>query len=1489
MAYPILYKADETNFDHLGVSVLSDASKCYVTRERNGLYILEFKYPVNGKDVDKIKEGMIVKVDAGYRSKNQRFIISKINKSKEIFKIYCQHISQVKTSLNAILPDIEVSGDGMAALSKWRDNLLDSRDEFFVNSDITTINKTVWKVDNIENARDALGGKTGSILDVWGGEYKFDNLNITLHKSMGVDNPTIIAYGKNLIDLEQEQSILETYTSIFPFKKVTDENNNEVLLTLPELLVDSRYVNNFTHKRILKVDFSNDENIKTEEQLRNKANSYIKSNNVGVPKTNLKINYQDLSKVEGVFDNPALEQIDLCDRLKVYYSELGIMNESAKVVKVIWDVILEENHEIEVGDSRSSFTDSTSAKLESLQVQNDSVLAKINALVAEQEATLDKFFKEKSKVIEDKVKDGYEKTLLSNEEKLRKMGEAFDEKLAPIRNQVSITVENYNRQFQATNLEISKNRVEAIKQIQALTDRVSNIQDISNNETVRELRGLVNGATSKVTELETSITREFTAVKKKNEDGLSAVKAEFKKGVDGLTSKITSLEEYKNQDGSRTESLKQWVQRDTANQLSRERTEIIRNVRDSIPTSIGGRNYITDSGEPLQKEGHSWGGNWEVRTHPFYYNSNKKIMCLPNSTTSENFIRTPRFKIKRNTDYVISFKGFASQNTKSMDVYVLGRRNNETSDFTIFTRPAPLINSKRLSSSELEVVKNVRFNSGEMDEAFLRFDNNGSNNGQQAILFITEVKLEEGTISTDWTPAPEDNNAFVKNTEFSSKFTESARGITNQLSALETYKNQDGVRVANMQIWVQNNTANQLTVARRSIESWVNEKGYATTSVVENKVRETANSFSREISNVRNSIPTSLGGRNYITDSKNLNTKGFPSWAKWKKSVEGDTLVLTKVGGSDTTGFFVSLTELVKTEFQNETMTWSIDVKADRNLTLRNVGFETNGQKQVDITTQWQRIKHTFVNKFSNWYQFIFYNPTTNFNNGDKIYIRLPKLEKGNVATDWTPAPEDDQQSINELNSWKQTATQTLNTVSSTLNDTVKHSQLRIGADGIDFGSNKIFNGRNLASILSVSPESIQAISDRVVITPSNENLVKSEFRESATSSSRDIWITPEITSDKLNNGDQFIIEGIGTWSGTLRHDLNFIITVKYKSGKWTWITSRLKARGEYSNSIIPLKTTLTVNGLNEEVAMYRLGLQQPEWSNFTTITFKNAKIYKKKSAELIVDGSIEGRQIKANTLETGHHKAGSITSNIIAANAVNVNHIDINDALIRELVAHKAFINQLWSQQAFINNLKAINFDFTKGTGSYIQSKDGGMKWDLDNNELIMDKTSYIKFKKVGNALTFDDRNSTSSGITFSDSLGTKKASITIGTTAEGSFNHNSNTFTGLISRADEQSVALTGNTVVIGRNINKTIENNTDLKLISINNDQIRLTVGDKQGFRITEAGPFYDLDGLTFSFYTIHKRINMLIEAIRNVANNQRYLLPGPYPRRENDNNY
>ena len=1406
MAYPILYKANETNFEHLGVSVLSDASKCYVSRERNGIYILEFDYPVNGKDVDKIKEGMYIKADAGYRTKNQRFIVSKITKTQNEFKLYCQHISQVKTTMNAIRPDITVTSvSAMGALRAWRDNLLDSREEFFVQSDISTLNSTTWKVENIENARDALGGKAGSILDVWGGEYEFDNLNITLHKSMGIDNPTIIAYGKNLLDLEQEQSILETYTSVFPFKKYTDDNNREQLITLPEILLDSTHLNKFTHRRILKVDFSSDENLKTVEQLRSKAKSYIKSNNVGVPKTNLKINYQDLSKVEGVFDNPALEQIDLCDRLKVYYNELGILNENAKVVKVVWDVILEENHEIEVGDSRSSFTDSTSAKLESLQVQNDSVLARINALVAEQEAAFDRFFKEKSKVIEDKVKGGYEKALLSSEEKIRKMGEAFDEKINQFREQVSTAVENYNRQFQATNLEISKNRVEATKQIQAvnleisksrieatkqiqaLSDRVNNMQDISNNETVVELRGLVNGATSKVTELETSITREFTAVKKKNEDGLSAVKAEFKKGVDGLTSKVSSLEEYRNQDGTRTESLKQWVQRDTANQLSRERTEInrivdakgyvkntefsnkfnenaqginrklealetyknqdgvrtanlqiwtqnntanqltaarrsieswvddkgyatnsvvenkvqetansisreIRNIRESIPTSVGGRNYITDSDKLTNIN--SGGTNWEKTVE------NGTLVFTKVRATESTGIWTQIMPfLKDNFQNEVLTWSVDVKASKNISFNNVGQETNGFKGRVDIT-------------TQWQRISHTFTNKYTQHYAFVFYQMIGTCSPGDKV-YVRLPKLEIGNVATDWTPSPEDNNAFVKNTEFSNKFNENARGITNQLTALENYKNQDGARVANMQIWAQNNTANQLTAERRNIEKWVNDKGYATTSVVENKVQETANSFSREISNVREVIKDKvLSNDNLLLGTKDFIPKHFAPAAPWQRPLvwETETERYNDFAVKSTIYHLNGLWQDVAVE-KGKTYEYGFFAKGSRytNKIIFSPGWASNDAKrplaeynirntEFTLTTNWKFHSFRFTVTSSGWSQCRV--EKIEQNNGIKLsicglYLREVKNNETSPLG-WKPAFEDEQLSINELNLWKQTTTGTLNTVTSTLNDTVRHSQLRVGADKIDFGSNKVFDGRNLASMLSVSPESIKAITDRLIISPANENLVLPEFRDRAKSNNRDTWLTSKINVDGISIGDEYIFKGgiypeIGT---TTPHNINFILEYKSRQYGTNWITSRIISANGYSNE---RNYTLRVNVGITDIEYIRLGVQQETFQNYKALDIYNAQIYKKKSAELIVDGSIEGRQIKTETLETGHHKAGSITSEIIAANAVKAKHILIDDGLINNLVSHKAFITKLWAQDAFIRSLKTVKISATQ------------------------------------------------------------------------------------------------------------------------------------------------------------------------------------------------
>ena len=1216
-----LYDEFETDFTYNGI-VLNNAYDSDIHWVLNTMYKLTFKYPTVDNDLYSfIEKGMIVKADEHDRTNLFRIKDIDISENDKCITVtaYQKNYDFSKRLVNNFG---RLRVNCMSVLDEWYSNFLSSEKDFSYYSDINAINSFVSHNDDTDNKLRTSFELLGGIADTYSADIDMHDKQISLLERLGRDTEEVLTTAKNISEFVNTSNSDEIVTRIYASstfkvgdkydKKDLREQHREQLKALREsqkeysqgrnavikaqqmkdeiakkyakelaknnkkvkrsgkviktysqiesevnakyqererksqqrkaesqaiadrkkaeieslkaqqkeeldaldeeitinLIVESPLINDYPF--INEIAVSNND-LRTAEELEEWAMEYFTKQNIDKPKNSIKVTYEQLS-----------EDINRGDTVILKYLKYGV-DERIRVVETHYDPMSKKWKEFILGEKEgrlgSEVSSASSGAIAKANAYTDTITMDIERKAKERSENYDKLFKKNTDEINKKIEDGFEKAKASSEVTIAKIDEDLEKKLAPIRNQVSTTVENYNRQFQATNLEISKNRVEATKQIQALSDRVSNIQDISNNETVVELRGLVNGATSKVTELETSITREFTAVKKKNEDGLNAVKAEFKKGVDGLTSKITSLEEYKNQDGSRTETLKQWVQRDTASQLSRERTEI-----------------------------------------------NKII----------------------------------------------------------------------------------------------------------------------------------DNKGYIKNTEFSSKFNESARGITNQLSALENYKNQDGVRTANLQIWTQNNTANQLTAARRSIESWVNEKGYATASVVENKVQETANSFSREISNVRESIPTSLGGRNYILNSEKLTNINFGG-TNWERTVENGTLVLTKVRATDNAGFWMNLMPFLKDNFQNETVTWSIDIKATKNISFNNVGQETNGSKgRVDITTQWQRISHTFTNRFTNFYAFVFYQMIGTCSPGDKIYIRLPKLEKGNIATDWTPAPEDNQQSINELNTWKQTANQTLNTVTSTLNDTVRHSQLRIGADGIDFGSNKVFNGRNLASILSVSPESIQAITDKLVITPANENLVLPEFRESVISNSRDKWITPLITDDKLQNGDQFIIEGICTWSGRLTQSLNISIQMKYKGGNYSWITPLVVRSNEYSTTDT-LKCVLTITGLTGEIESYKIGILQNGTNDFTNITFKNAKIYKKKSAELIVDGSIEGRQIKAETLETGHHKAGSITSDIIAANAVKAKHVEIDDGLIDNLVSHKAFITKLWAKDAFIKSLQTVKIKSTQ------------------------------------------------------------------------------------------------------------------------------------------------------------------------------------------------
>lgn len=174
--------------------------------------------------------------------------------------------------------------------------------------------------------------------------------------------------------------------------------------------------------------------------------------------------------------------------------------------------------------------------------------------------------------------------------------------------------------------------------------------------------------------------------------------------------------------------------------------------------SVGGENLVRNSAFPENLD--NWGfwqtpqqnPNLSVSQHPYYYNSAKPLFLL--KTSSSVPASTPRFSVKRNTDYSFNFQLFATGNIKGVDIYFLGRKSSETGkNYTKAVR----FKAHTGSPSVTGLAKwHLTFNSGECDEGYIRIDNTGTTNGSESLLFFTELDCYEGTTDRAWQASPKD-------------------------------------------------------------------------------------------------------------------------------------------------------------------------------------------------------------------------------------------------------------------------------------------------------------------------------------------------------------------------------------------------------------------------------------------------------------------------------------------------------------------------------------------------------------------------------------------------------------------------------------------------------------------------------------------------------------------------------------------------------------
>lgn len=178
-----------------------------------------------------------------------------------------------------------------------------------------------------------------------------------------------------------------------------------------------------------------------------------------------------------------------------------------------------------------------------------------------------------------------------------------------------------------------------------------------------------------------------------------------------------------------------------ANELSSK----ISSVEGKIPS---GEINLVEYGRPA--DGYSPYAGAEYTTHPFYYNSAFKMYIIKNKTTNEKTFRMNRFKVERNTEYTLYFKGFNNGNTSNMDVWFLKRVSGSGNDYD---SAQILVSARKLSVSRAEDIS-VTFNTGNYDEGYIRFDNNGSKTaGTQADLFFGDVSVKKGKSNNGWSPS----------------------------------------------------------------------------------------------------------------------------------------------------------------------------------------------------------------------------------------------------------------------------------------------------------------------------------------------------------------------------------------------------------------------------------------------------------------------------------------------------------------------------------------------------------------------------------------------------------------------------------------------------------------------------------------------------------------------------------------------------------------
>ena len=207
---PIL--SSGTTLTGQGLGRMTEALSCIITHEINGEYELRMTYPVTGERYADLAQNEILWATPDNVAQKQAFRIYRITRPLNgIVTIYARHIAYDMSGI-IVKP---CTGASLSAALTAITGACAPASPFTLTTSRTVATAFELKVPT--PLWTVLGGAEGSLLDIYGGEWEFDNFTATLATEIGSDRGVSVRYGKNLTQLEQDVSIEATYAGVFPY------------------------------------------------------------------------------------------------------------------------------------------------------------------------------------------------------------------------------------------------------------------------------------------------------------------------------------------------------------------------------------------------------------------------------------------------------------------------------------------------------------------------------------------------------------------------------------------------------------------------------------------------------------------------------------------------------------------------------------------------------------------------------------------------------------------------------------------------------------------------------------------------------------------------------------------------------------------------------------------------------------------------------------------------------------------------------------------------------------------------------------------------------------------------------------------------------------------------------------------------------------------------------------------------------------------------